>query len=464
MPHAQQALGADCRLLLPGYPDVLHHLAQDGALKPASPAFGPLFGAGRIQLLTGRMPGNGMSVIAIDAPWLYRRHGNPYLAPSGLGWPDNAARFALLGWIGAHIGAGDLIAGWEPDIVHAHDWHAGLTSLYLRRHPATAARTVFTVHNMAFQGRFPLDDGSALDLREGDLTPQGIEFHGELSFIKAGLVMSDWISTVSPTYAREITGIAHGHGLDGVIRSRSDRLSGILNGIDDALWDPSADRALPVRYSLADIEAKAINRRSLLSELGLHPDPQPQQPVLAVVSRLTEQKGLDLLLSSAHALLARGIRLVVLGSGDAAMEQGFTRLALEHRGRASVTIGFDEALSHRIFGGADAIVVPSRFEPCGLTQMYGLRYGTVPIVRRVGGLADTIVDEREGSAVRPANGFVFDDASPKAIIDAIERAQAAFADGTRWRRLIEAGMQVDLSWRHAAAEYLALYQRLNPRH
>ncbi len=509
LPAAQNRLGADARLLLPGYPAVLRELARLGPVEPIGQPFGPVFGAARVSLLAGRIPGRSpagdLPVIAIDAPWCYARDGNPYVDGQGLGWADNADRFALLSWVGARIASGELVPGWTPDVLHAHDWHAALAPFYLSRHPTLRRRMVFTIHNLAFQGLFPMARADALGIPADWLHAEGIEFHGELSFMKAGLLCADRTTTVSPTYAREIATPAFGQGLDGLIRARASCLYGILNGVDTDQWDPSCDPALaaprpsrappqaPARtppetasgtrpreiayahYSAADPAGKARCRQALLAEFGLDARRTPGRPrggiaapgstdapLLAVVSRLSEQKGLDLLLSAAPGLLARGVRLVVLGSGDAALEHGFRALAQAAPDQVALATGFDEPLAHRIFAGADAIIVPSRFEPCGLTQMYGLRYGTVPIVRKVGGLADTVFDERDAAEMgRPANGFTFDDASPDALAEAVHRAIDAFASPDRWAALQQAGMRADVSWEAPARAYLSLYEGIS---
>lgn len=414
------------------------------------------------------MPGSDLPVIAIDAPWLYRRSGTPYLDEAGTPWPDNALRFALLGWVAAHIAAGELLPDWVPEVVHAHDWHAALAPVYMRLHPAIRAATVFTIHNLAFQGCFALDAAPGLELPPPLLTPDSLEFHGELSFMKGGLTHSDRITTVSPNYAREITRLEFGQGLDGLIRSRADVLDGILNGIDTTLWDPQTDPALAAHYDVDALDGKAINRRHLLREAGLPSKaPLDHEPgsrfVLAVVSRLSEQKGLDLLLAALPDLLSEGLTLVMLGSGDGWLERGFAELAREHPDHVSVRFSYDEDYAHRIFAGADAIIVPSRFEPCGLTQMYGLRYGTVPIVRRVGGLADTVIDEAEGTPDRPGTGFIIDHESPEALIEAVRRARQAYAQPARWQALMRAGMAQPLSWEGPARAYLDLYRAILSR-
>lgn len=458
LPAAQRALGVDVRLLLPGYPAVLAGIRSAGALEPVGAEFGPAFGAARVVLLRGTLPGNHLPTYVIDAPWLYARDGDPYVDAQGQGWADNHLRFGLLSWVGAQLAEGALDPHWRAELVHAHDWHAGLVPLYLSLRPQRTAGTVFTIHNLAFQGRFALDTAAALGLPSHLLSPAGVEFHGDLSFMKAALQSADAITTVSPSYAREILTPQFGHGLDGVLREQAARVSGVLNGADIRVWDPTSDALLAKPYSAEHIEAKALNKRALQDELGL--EPIGARPLFAVVSRLTEQKGLDLLLQIVPALLALPAQLVVLGNGEPALQRGFTDAAVRHRGALATVIGFDEALSHRIFGGADAVIVPSRFEPCGLTQLYGLRYGTVPIARRVGGLADTIADADEHTV---GTGFLFDSAEPAALLQALTRATLLFKQRVEWRRLVTRAMRADVSWAPSARRYLDLYAQLLSR-
>ncbi|MEZ5658080.1 MAG: glycogen synthase GlgA [Burkholderiaceae bacterium] len=456
LPAAQRGLGADARLLLPGYPGVLAALAAAGTLHKPVIDVGPVMGAARVRLLSATMPGADLPLLILDAPWYFERDGNPYLGADGQAWPDNHRRFGLLGWIGAQVAAGALIPAWRPDVVHAHDWHAALALAYLAQQPAANTRRVFTIHNLAFQGRFALDAAPELQLPVGWLTPERLEFHGELSFMKAGIIGAHRITTVSPTYAREILQPEFGEGLDGLLRKHEASLVGILNGIDDALWNPEIDPELAHNYSLDRWAGKQENRLALQRELGLS---EQGGMIIALVSRLSEQKGVDSVLAALPQLLAADCQLVVLGSGDASLERALRAAAAADPGHVSVTTRFDESLAHRIFGAADAILVPSRFEPCGLTQMYGLRYGTVPIVRRVGGLADTVVDETEDDPQRPANGFVFDRAD--ALAGAVRRAVEAHRDSPRWRRLVSAGMRAGLGWQAPARRYLDEYRSVS---
>ena len=455
LPQALIKAGADVRLLLPGLPAIVDAVLHQKVVCE----IGPCFGAARVTLRLGQMPYSKVPVYIIDAPYRYRRPGSPYQTSDGSEWGDNVQRFALLGWVGAQLAAGELDPGWTPDVVHAHDWHAAMSCAYIAAHPPTQAATVFTVHNLAYQGLFPSGDFALLGLPARFMAPSGLEYHQQLSFMKAGLKFAQRVTTVSPTYAKEIATHEFGFGLDGVIRGRGSDVSGVLNGVDGAVWDPATDASLAARYSATQLQGKAACKRALQIELGLAP--QPDAPLFGLVSRLTSQKGLDLLLAALPGLLRRGGQLALQGSGDPALEAAFVAAAQAHPGAVGVRIGYDEALAHRLVAGADAILVPSRFEPCGLTQLYGLRYGTLPVVRRVGGLADTVVDASEEAVQADrATGFSFDAATPAALDAAIQRTVAAYADPARWKQLMLRAMAQDFSWDGAAQKYLALYQQL----
>ena len=448
LPVAQARQGADVRLLLPGLPAVLEGVQHARTVVDV----GPCFGALRVRLLLARMPGSQLPVYVVDAPYLYRRDGGPYQDRSGEEWPDNLQRFALLGWLAAHLAGGDADLDWRPEVVHAHDWHAAMACAFIADHAGTASASVFTVHNLAFQGLFPMHDWPLLGLASRLMSPAGLEFHGQLNFMKAGLKFADRVTTVSPRYAREIGTPEFGFGLDGVIRARGADVSGILNGIDDTVWNPAHDGAIAAAYDAARPQGKQACRRALQTELGLQPDDDAL--VLAVVSRLTGQKGLDLLVAALPELLAQGVQVAVQGTGEAALEAAFRLAQQANPGRVHVHLGYDEARAHRLIAGADAIAVPSRFEPCGLTQLYGLRYGTLPVVRRVGGLADTVVEAEDDTAT----GFVFDEASPAALAAAVQRALRLRREAPdAWAQRMRRGMAQALGWAQPARQYLALY-------
>ncbi len=457
LPEALVAGGADVRLILPGLPAIMAGMEQ---LAPVC-ELGAMFGAGRVTLRLGRMAHNGMPAYVVDAPYLFRRTGNPYLAHDGKDWPDNLQRFALLGWAAAHLAAGELDLDWAPDVLHVHDWHAAMACAYVASHPGGGVATVFTIHNLAYQGLFAMDDFHLLGLSSRLRVSQGLEFHGLLSFMKAGLKFAHRVTTVSPTYAREIATEEFGCGLDGVIRALGGQVSGILNGVDHAVWNPAQDTQIPHTYSAQALGGKALCKTALQQELGLCVD--AKAPLFTVVSRLTSQKGLDLVLAALTDLMQGvaegGFQLAVQGNGDPDLETAFTAAAQRYPGRVAVRLRYDEPLAHRMMAGADAMLVPSRFEPCGLTQLYALCYGTVPVVRRVGGLADTVVDTTPQSLDSDtATGFQFGPATASALSDAIARAVQAYGQPAQWQQLMLRGMAQDFSWQVAASQYLALYE------
>lgn len=454
LPPALTALGADVRLLLPAYRDARN---STGPLKAVAQLPVPWISAG-VTLLEGRLPGSPVTLWMVDYPPAYDRAGNPYLDERGQPWFDNAARFALLGFCAAALARGDAGISWRPDIVHCHDWQTGLIPALLAHEPNRPA-TVFTIHNVSYQGLYAPDALGAWRPPTRLWALDALEFHGQLSFIKGGIVFADRISTVSPTYAREIQTPEFGNGLDGLLRHRNAYLSGILNGIDDQIWNPARDAYLSHPYSSKDLSGKADNKRELQRAFGL--SESPGAPLIGMVGRLVHQKGIDLILEAVPELEKLGLQLVILGNGERQYEQALRRAAANHPNWLRARVGFDEALAHRVEAGADIFLMPSRFEPCGLNQMYSLRYGTVPIVRRVGGLADTVVDATP-DAVRDetATGIVFDGAGADTVglLAAVGRALALYAVPHDWRRLALTGMRQDFSWRRRASDYMHLYE------
>jgi len=451
LPAALRAAGHDVRVLVPAYPALLQAFPE--AREVAQPHW--LGGLLPTPGLRAAVAPDGTPLLLLDYAPYFDRAGNPYLGPEGRNWLDNHLRFGLLSRVAAWIGSDAGTLDWQPDVIHCHDWQTGLAPAYLNYLPGRQAKSLFTVHNLAFQGLFDHASLFELGLPDAAWGMHGVEYYGYLSFLKAGLQHADAISTVSPSYAREIQTDEEGMGMAGLLRHRSGQLSGILNGIDTTLWNPAADPYLEQSYSARHIEGKAANKAALQAQLGL--EQRPDLPLLAVVSRLTEQKGLDLLLESAPQILKLPAQLAVLGSGGSALEHGWAALARKHRAHCSVTIGFDEALAHRIEAGADIFLMPSRFEPCGLNQMYSLRYGTPPVVRATGGLADTVIDAVD---VRHGNGFVFGPATAAALLQAVQRAIAAWRDPVLWLKLQKRGMARDSSWQEAARHYVALYRTL----
>ncbi|HEU0203315.1 MAG TPA: glycogen synthase GlgA [Burkholderiaceae bacterium] len=457
LPKALAHTGIDVRLVLPAYPALREAVPK--ARKVAS--IGPSFGAATINILKGTLDGD-LPVYLVDAPLLYERDGTPYLAPNGRDWPDNPRRFGLLSWAAAHLALGDLDRTWRADVLHAHDWHAGLAAAYRRQQPLALPRTVFTIHNLAFLGPFARSELGALMLPADTFAPDGLEFFGQGSFMKAGIFYSDALTTVSPTYAREIQTAEFGCRFEGLLRHRADVLHGILNGIDTEIWNPATDPHLPAHYderSALDPRAgKPSCKTALQQELGLPAD--EKRLLIGVVSRLSPQKGIDLL-AAAIPRLAADMQFAVLASGDAKLEARLEELVQQFPQAVAVRIAYSEALAHRIIAGADIIAVPSRYEPCGLTQLYGLRYGTLPLVRRVGGLADTVVDTNEKTLAAGTNtGFAFDADSPAALAEAALHAHRLRADAARWTATVQRAMRQDFSWDKAARQYRELYEAL----
>lgn len=444
LPAALGAEDVDMRVLLPGYPAVLAALERGEVVMAEDDLFG-----GPARVLDGSAA--GMPVMVLDAGHLFAREGSIYLGPDGRDWPDNPERFAALSWIAARIGH-EGITGWKPGVVHCHDWQAGLVPDYLAR-AGGGAGTLLTVHNIAFNGPIPPGRIDRLRLPRARYTSDGFEYWGQASALKAGLTLADRITTVSPTYAQELMTPEFGMGLDGVIRERRDVLSGILNGIDEEVWNPATD---PLIAPYRTPAGKAANKARLRAELGL---PGGDGPLCVVVSRLTGQKGIDLLLAALPRLLARGGQLAVLGSGEPGLEDAL-RAAAAHADVA-VRIGYDEGLSHRLIAGGDAILVPSRFEPCGLTQLYGLRYGTIPVVALTGGLADTVINASPAAMAKGvATGVQFHPATPEATGAALDRLCDLWADRKAWARMQKNAMAQPVGWQASARAYAALYAQI----
>ncbi|MEO9101691.1 MAG: glycogen synthase GlgA [Burkholderiaceae bacterium] len=455
LPAALTAAGCEVRALLPGFPAVTAGVPASTLIAELQAPWGEA-----VALRFGTAPALQLGVYWIDAPGLYDRPGNPYHDERQQPYADNQRRFALLGWCAALLGQG-LDRRWHPRVVHSHDWHAGLAPAYLAYPQNPAARpaaSVHTVHNLAYQGVFAADGFAELGLPPQAYSIQGLEYHGQLSFMKAGLYYADRITTVSPTYAREIQTAQHGCGLDGLLASRSNSLSGILNGVDDAIWNPAHDSLIAHRYDVAHMVGKAAAKAALQQAFGL--DQKHDALLFGVVSRLTEQKGMQLMLDHIDELVGRGGQLMVLGSGDAELEAALRLHAAAQPRAVAARFGYDEALAHRIFAASDVTLVPSRFEPCGLTQMYGLKYGALPLVHRVGGLADTVVDcALEELADQRATGFVFDRFEPADYAAALRRAFALYAWRSEWARVRERGMTQRFDWARAASAYLDVYSQ-----
>lgn len=450
LPAALRQAGQDIRVLLPHYP-AMKAAFPDALAVAELPSLAPALPPARLLAAEA----DGLPLLLLDCPQLYASPGNPYLDSYGDDRHDNPVRFGLLSRVAALLGQAHSPIAWQADVVHSNDWQTALAAAYL--HYQCGAASVVTVHNIAFQGCFSQHYLADLGLPEHAWRFDAAEYHGQLCFLKAGLQFASQISTVSPTYAREIQDEQFGYGLAPLLRYRAAALRGILNGIDTDIWNPAADPNLAHPYSVHQLAGKARNKAALQQEMGLEVD--AAQPLFGVVSRLTHQKGLDLLLAIADDLAALPAQLVVLGSGDAELEAGFLALTGRHPGRIAVKLGFDETLAHRIEAGADSFLMPSRFEPCGLNQMYSLHYGTPPVVNATGGLADTVVDVGEATlANRTANGFILESASAPALWSTMQRVCRIWQDQQLWQRIQQNGMQRDFSWTQAARDYIQLYR------
>ncbi len=468
LPAALRRAGHDIRVLLPFYP-ALRQAFPKAKVIAELPALAPALPPSRLLIAKATEEADGLPLLLLDCPSLFERPGNPYVAADGNDWPDNAIRFGLLSRVAALLGqdASPLISklNWRPDVVHVNDWQTALAPAWL--HYEGGAASVVTVHNIAFQGCFDESLRHALGLPDAAWRFDGVEYHGLLSFLKAGLQLATRITTVSPSYAQEIQDPAFGYGLAPLLRHRRDALYGILNGIDPVLWNPATDPALAAphyaHYAANRLAAKRANKLALQQEMGL--DPATDRPLFGVVSRLTEQKGLDLLLALGDALPELPAQLALLGSGDPGLQDGFLALAERLPGQVAAKLGFDETLAHRIEAGADCFLMPSRFEPCGLNQMYSLRYGTPPLVQATGGLADTVVDVNDATlADKTGNGFVMADGSIDALLQAMQRVTAAWQDKRLWQPIQQNGLRCDFSWRHAAVDYGRLYHDVLAAH
>jgi starch synthase len=453
LPAALRAIGVDVRVLVPGYNQVIEQLTQPRIVA----ALEDLPGFPLARLLSGTTA-NGVPLLVLDCPLLYRREGSPYQTAQGQDWADNAMRFGMLSKVAAVLGSDASPLEWHPELVHCNDWQTGLTPAYLHFAPG-AVPSIMAIHNLAFQGIFPAGTVQELHLPASCYSINGVEFYGNMSFLKAGLFYADHITTVSPNYAAEIQQDELGFGMQGLLTTRHDNLTGILNGIDTDEWNPANDPYLAKSYSGANMAGKAANKKALQRKMGL--SIEPDTPLLGVVSRFTEQKGLDLLLEIAPLLSELPVQLAMLGSGDAEMQKTARDLSHLYHGKIGVHIGFSEELSHQIEAGADIFVMPSRFEPCGLNQLYSQRYGTPPIVHATGGLADSVVDctpktIKDGSA----SGFSFIGMTAENLYATIQRAVDLYHDRLKWKKLCNNCMSKDFSWKSSAEAYREIYLKV----
>ena len=440
LPPALRELGLDARVLLPGYPSVL---AFDPAAREAARI--EVFGES-VRILESKLP-SGVPLLVLDAPRLYKRSGGPYQADDGEDWEDNAFRFGVLSRVAAILGSAQSPLPWKADIVHCNDWQTSLAPLYLRSMNGARAASIVTIHNLAFQGTFDMAEVEKLQLPPESLGTDGLEFYNRASFLKGGIVYADAVTTVSPTYAREIQTQALGFGLEGVLGMRRDRLFGVLNGIDTRAWNPETDPHIPAHYGVLTLERKLENKRALKERFGLGAD--DTVPLLAAVTRVTQQKGVDLITHAMPRLLACPAQLVLVGAGDRRMIDEFAHSASRFPGQVGLFVGFDEPLAHLVEAGADIFLMPSRFEPCGMNQMYSQRYGTPPVANATGGLIDTVVDGE--------TGFLLEAPTVDALVQGVGRAIEAYCDAGNWKRLQASGMRRDFGWTEAARAYALVY-------
>jgi len=458
LPKALAALGVEIHLLLPGYPKAI-----EGAVnKSVKVELADFMSAGLVRLLSARTPDTFLPIWLVDCPSLFRRSGGPYQDEERQDWPDSAQRFALFNHVAALLSRGQLVENWHADLVHANDWPTGLVPAILIGSPAPRPATVFTIHNLAYQGLFPAALFPLLGLADDAFSPDGLEFHGKISFLKAGIYYSDRLTTVSPTYAREILTAEYGCGLEGLLQRREQDLVGILNGADYQIWDPTTDVNIPRNFSLEDIAGKRACKTALQQEFGLNVD---EEAVLVVyISRITDQKMADVVANILPEIIGNGALFVLLGDGERHLEERFARAAQRYPGRIAVHIGYKERLAHRILAGGDILLHPARYEPCGLTQIYAMHYGTVPIVRNTGGLHDTVVDATHDSLSRgTATGFAFEGVIATDMVRCLERALALYRQPSVWRKLQRQAMAQYFGWEEPARRYLALYHSLLPQ-
>ena len=452
LPRAIRTLQHDIRIVIPAYQSILKqarkftlvaHLELEGIKQP-------------VRIFCGRLPGSTVTTYLVDSPEHFDRPGNPYTMKQGAEWPDNAERFTTFCRAIEALALDTAGLDWQPDIIHCNDWQTALVPPLLDRH-TTRPATIFTIHNLAYQGLFDWKVFKKLKLPADFWSMEAMEFHDQFSFIKGGLVFADWVTTVSPTYAEEIQTSKYGYGLEGLISYRKDNLTGIVNGVDYSVWNPGRDILIPVQFTARSLTHKVENKQALQEHFKLPVD--RTIPVFAVISRLVEQKGIDLILKIVPEFVKQKAQLIILGSGDSKLETGIRDAVKKYPQQVAAHIGYDEALSHHIEAGADIFLMPSRFEPCGLNQIYSQRYGTVPIVRNTGGLVDTVTDTTARTLeLKTATGFSFNKAKSTALLKAVERALGYYRQPEIWQQIVCTGMKQDFSWKRSAQLYTELYE------
>ena len=455
LPVALKQSGVDVRVLIPGYSNIRSQLKQ----RRAGPDLGDPFGFGPMKICKGKLPDSNLEVWLLECEPLFNRNGGPYQDLNGQDYGDNAQRFACLSWAAAVLSLHGGLFGWVPDVIHAHDWQAGLIPAYfaswgIKNRP----KVIFTVHNIQFHGAFDGALYEGLGLKESLYQCEGVEYYGKFSMLKAGLYFSDEITTVSPSYAQEIQTEEHGGGFHGLLNDKSDKITGILNGVDYGIWNPSSDTKITRQYDIKSIKTKAQNKTALQRKAKIRS--QVKAPLFGVVSRLTGQKGLDLVLGAIPDALSQGAQLVVLGTGDKKIEGAFAELSEQFPKQVAVNFTYDEKYAHRIIAGSDCLLIPSRFEPCGLTQLYAMKYGTLPLVRRTGGLGDSVIDPGANALVQESekqNGFIFDSPTLEDLKLCLQRVMDTYSQKDLWATIQHQAMSEDFGWQKAALGYQSLY-------
>ncbi len=458
LPDALAELGVDVHLVMPGYPKAIASAAN----KSVEVDLEDFMGAGPLRLISGRTPDTRLPVWLVDCPSLFERPGSLYQDDDGRDWPDNARRFAVFSHVTAELARGALTADWQADLVHANDWHAGLVAAILAETSGKQVPTLLTLHNLAYQGLFPAEVFPQLDLPGKLFSSEGLEFYGKVSFLKAGILYSDRLTTVSPSYAEEIVTTECGCGLEGVLQRRAQDLVGILNGVDYRIWDPASDTHIPANFTARKIAGKRACKAAAQREFGLEID--PEIPLVFIMSRFTDQKMADVVAENLAEIAATGAQCVMLGDGDRHLEDEFDRAARRYPGQIAARVGYEEPLAHLLLAGGDILLHPARYEPCGLTQLYAMRYGTLPVVRSTGGLSDTVVDATESAiAAGSATGFAFRNIDASDMLNCLRRSLALYEQPLLWRKLQRQAMSQNFGWAESARRYLAVYASLVPQ-
>jgi starch synthase len=458
LPDALAALGVDIRLILPGYPRAIAAAAN----KTVEVDLENFMGAGPMRLISARTPDTRLPIWLVDCPALFERAGGLYQDDDGRDWPDNARRFAVFSHVAAEVARGALAGDWQADLVHGNDWHAGLVPAILAETGGNKPATLFTMHNLAYQGLFPAEVFPQLGLPSRVFSPQGMEFWGKASFLKAGISYSDRLTTVSPAYAQEILTSECGCGLEGLLQQRAEHLLGILNGVDHRIWDPASDTLIPANYTARTLHGKRACKAAAQGEFGLEVD--REVPLVFFMSRFTDQKMADVVAAALPEIAKLGAQCVLLGDGDRHLEHEFDAAARRYPGQIATRIGYEEPLAHLLLGGGDILLHPARYEPCGLTQLYAMRYGTLPVVRSTGGLSDTVVDATESTiAAGTATGFAFGNIDTAEMLACLKRALILYGQPLIWRKLRRQAMNQDFGWSESARRYLAIYRDLVPQ-